>query len=251
MPRSRRPIPDNWYHQSFDALYPIVYAHRTVEAARPETLFSIQQTGLGPKDFVLDLCCGSGRHMHHLLEVTPHVVGMDYSEHMLDMAEEFLGTRARLVRADMCCHPFTEAFDVVMNYFTSFGYFPTYEANLNVLRGVARILRPGGRFFIDYLNRTWTEKHLQKDSRRFESGFEIQEHRWIDRETRRINKTTVVARNGQELRDSGESVQLFSRDEFTAMLTAAGLRVGKLFGDYDGAPHDDAKPRMIAVGHRE
>lgn len=250
MSRSRRPIPENWYRQSFDALYPIVYAHRTVEAARLESLFSIQQTGLGAGDFVLDLCCGSGRHIHHLLEVTPHVVGMDYSAHMLDMAAELLGTRARLVRADMCCQPFTEAFDVVMNYFTSFGYFPTMEANANVLRGIARILRPGGRFFIDYINRAWTERHLQEDSRREVQGFEIHEHRWIDHKTHRINKTTIVSRNGQELSDAGESVQLFSAEEFRSILSDAGLRVEKMFGNYTGAPHDDSQPRMIAVGRR-
>jgi ubiquinone/menaquinone biosynthesis C-methylase UbiE len=250
MPRTRRPIPENWYHLSFDALYPVVYAHRTVEAARPESLFSIRETGLRPADFVLDLCCGSGRHMHHLLEVTPHVVGLDYSSHMLEMAEDLLGTRARLVRADMCCQPFTEAFDVVVNYFTSFGYFSTYEANQSVLRGIARILRPGGRFFIDYLSRAWTERHLQEDSRRSVMGFEIHEHRWIDHDAHRINKTTVVARNGQQLSDAGESVQLFSADEFRKMLSGAGLRVDKLYGDYDGAPHDDSQPRMIAVGHK-
>ena len=250
MLRTRRPIPENWYHLSFDALYPIVYAHRTVEAARPETLFSIRETGLGPMDYVLDLCCGSGRHMHHLLEVTPHVVGLDYSSHMLEMAEDLLGTRARLVRADMCCQPFTESFDVVVNYFTSFGYFPTYEANQSVLRGVARILKPRGRFFIDYLNRAWTERHLQQDSRRSVMGFEIHEHRWIDRRAHRINKSTVVARNGQEVRDAGESVQLFNKAEFEEILNGSGLRVERFFGNYDGAPHDDSQPRMIAVGRK-
>jgi len=250
MTRLRRPIPENWYHESFDALYPIVYAHRTVEAARPETVFSIQQTGLGPGDYVLDLCCGSGRHIHHLLEVTPHVVGLDYSAHLLDMAVELLGTRARLVRADMCCQPFCEAFDVVMNYFTSFGYFPTLEANLGVLRGVARILRPGGRFFIDYLNRAWTERHLQEDSSRDVLGFEIREHRWIDSNTHRINKSTVVSKNGQKLSDAGESVQLFTQGEFESLLNKAGLHIDRLFGDYAGAAYGNDTPRMIAVGHK-
>ena len=250
MSPSRRPIAENWYHESFDALYPIVYAHRTVEAAQPESKFSIQQTGIGPGDCVLDLCCGSGRHIHHQLEVTPHVVGLDYSPHLLEMAAELLGRRARLVRADMCCQPFTEAFDVVMNYFTSFGYFPTLEANLNVLRGVANILRPGGRFFIDYMNRSWTETHLQEDSRREVQGFEIREHRWIDRDTHRINKSTVVSRNGQELTDAGESVQLFSPEEFRKILTDAGLTIDSMFGNYDGSPHDASQPRMIAVGRK-
>jgi SAM-dependent methyltransferase len=243
-------IAHDWYHQSFDALYPIVYAHRTVEAARPESRFSIEQTRLGPNDRVLDLCCGSGRHVSHLLEVTPHVVGMDYSPHLLEMAQDLLGPRARLVRADMGCQPFAHAFDVVMNYFTSFGYYPTREGNLGVVRGMVRILKPGGRFFLDYLNRTWIETHLEDDTLRIVQGFEIRERRWIDPSTHRINKTTIVSRGGQCLKDAGESVQLYTRDELVQLLTDGGLRVDRLFGNYDASPCHPGQPRMIAVGAR-
>lgn len=243
-------IAEDWYHQSFDALYPIVYGHRTVDAARPESEFSIAQTGLEKDDRVLDLCCGGGRHMHHLLEVTPHVIGLDYSPHMLDMARELLGPDAKLVRADMCCQPFSGVFDVVMNYFTSFGYFQTRDENLNVVRGIARILKPGGRFFIDYMNREWTEANLQTETVRIEDGFEIYERRWIDRERHRINKATVVCKSGQELEDRGESVQLYTQDEFVNLLADGGLHVERLFGDYDGAALSDDQPRMIAVGRK-
>ena len=42
----RTSISENWFHASFDSLYPIVYAHRTVESARAESLFSIEKTQL-------------------------------------------------------------------------------------------------------------------------------------------------------------------------------------------------------------
>ena len=249
MPR-RTPIAHDWYLQSFDAFYPLVYAHRTIEAARPESRFSIEQTRLRPGERVLDLCCGSGRHISHLLAVTPHVFGMDYSPHLLEMAQELLGDRARLVRADMCCQPFAPIFDIVMNYFTSFGYFPTREGNLGVVRGIARILKPGGRFFIDYLNRAWTESRLEADTRRAEQGFDILEHRWIDSATHRINKSTIVSREGLFLKDNVESVQLYSCEEFSKLLADGGLQIDRLFGNYDGTPYSPAQPRMIAVGSR-
>lgn len=250
MSPTKRPIAEDWYHQSFDTLYPVVYAHRTVETARPEAHFSIQQTELRSTDRVLDLCCGSGRHMRHLLDVTPHVVGLDYSPHLLEMAQDLLGPGAMLVRADMCCQPFTAVFDVVMNYFTSFGYFQTREENLNVVRGISHILKPGGRFFIDYMNRPWTESNLQERTVRFVDGFEIREHRWIDSEHHRSNKATIVCRNGQELKDAGESVQLYTEDEFVRLLVDGGLRVEHLYGGYDAAPLADDQPRMIAVGRK-
>jgi len=243
-----KPIAQDWYHQSFDALYPVIYAHRTVEAALPESRFSMQQTQLASTDRVLDLCCGSGRHIYHLLQVSPHVVGLDYSPHMLRMARDLLGNRVPLLRADMCCQPFVEQFDVVMNYFTSFGYFPTRDENLGVVRGIAQTLKPGGRFFIDYLNRDYTENNLQERTVRNAEGFEIHERRWVDYHTHRINKKTTVCKNGQEVHDAGESVQLYTPDEFFALLDDGGLRVSRCFGNYDGDPCTPDQPRMIAVG---
>ena len=250
MPQSQQSIADDWFHQSFDALYPILYEHRTVEAARPESLFSIEETGLAESDCVLDLACGGGRHIAHLLKACPNVVGLDYSPHLLSAAQETLGAGAKLVRADMRHQPFVNCFDVVMNYFTSFGYFQTPEENLNVVHGIAKALKPGGRFFIDYLNRTWAENNLQPETRREVQGFEISERRWIDSEAHRINKTTVVSKNGQQVSDSGESVQLYVREAFTELLAEGGLRAVRVFGNYDGAPMSDHQPRMIVVGHK-
>ena len=80
--------------------------------------------------------------------------------------------------------------------------------------------------------------------------YEISERRWIDFERHRINKTTVVSKNGQEVSDSGESVQLFTEDEFRIMLAASGLVVDRVFGNYDGVPVSDQQPRLIVVGHK-
>ncbi len=250
MSPTKRPIAEDWFHQSFDSLYPILYEHRTVEAARPESMFSIDQTQLGPGDSVLDLACGGGRHMAHLVGVSRQVVGLDYSPHLLSVAQETLGQSARLVRADMRRQPFKNAFDVVVNYFTSFGYFQTPEENLAVVQSIAAALRPHGRFFIDYLNRVWAENHLQPETRRKVQNFEISERRWIDNAHHRINKTTVVSKNGREVSDTGESVQLYTLQEFTALLSTGGLEIDRVFGNYDGVPMTDQQPRMIVVGHK-
>ena len=43
-------------------------------------------------------------------------------------------------------------FDLVFNFFTSFGYFETARENDNALRTLKNALRPGGRLVLDYLN---------------------------------------------------------------------------------------------------
>lgn len=249
--RKQPSIAKDWYQKAFDSLYPIVYAHRTVESARAEAHFSIEHTGLSPSDVVLDLCCGNGRHMAHLVERAGRVVGLDYSVHLLALARETLGKRGDLVRGDMRALPFDGAFDVVMNYFTSFGYFESDDENLRVVESLARALRPGGRFFIDYLNRNWAEEHVEPRSVRDVDGLQIEEDRWIDKKRHRVNKTTTVRQDGKTLGQSGESVKLYTLDEIAELLERGGLALERTYGDYTGTDCcDPSKPRMILVGRK-
>lgn len=251
MPGKPPPIAEDWYHQSFDSLYPIVYAHRTVEAARTEALFSIEQTGLSKDDCVLDLCCGNGRHMSHLCERAQTVVGLDLSSHLLELASKSLKSNATLVRADMRHQPFLEAFDVVVNYFTSFGYFQSDNENLLAVRSMNQALKPKGRFFIDYINRNWAIEHVEPSTVRHHGDFEIREDRWIDENLERVNKTTTVLKEGAEIARLGESVKLFTLDEMAALLEQGGLMIDQAYGDYSGTECcDPSKPRMIIVGHK-
>lgn len=243
-------IQQDWFAHSFDALYPIVYAHRTVEAAGPEAAAAVEWLGITRQDDLLDLCCGTGRHMVHLRPRAGTATGLDYSADLLALATQSLGTGARLVRADMRALPFVEAFDVVVNFFTSFGYFFTREENLSVARGVAQALRRGGRFFIDYVNGRHVEQHLQPHTVRESADYIITEERWIETAPRRVNKRMRVTRDGVTVRRQEESVRLYTPEEFVQLLDEAGLEVKQLMGGYDGSPLDDSQPRMIAVGRR-
>jgi len=243
-------IGNDWYRAGFDVWYPIVYAHRTVAAAAPEAAFAAERLALGETDRVLDLCCGNGRHMVHLIPVVRQVVGLDYSAAMLRLAKAAAPGRMRLVRADMRSLPFDEAFDVVVNFFTSFGYFASHAENLRVIAEVARVLKPGGRFFIDYLNPVAVQRTLVPESVREYNGYTIRERRWIDHEQRRVNKTVVVSKASAQVSEWGESVRLYEEAELREMLAVNALHVAGVFGDYDGTRLDEAQPRMILVGSK-
>ncbi len=243
-------VKHDWYATAFDALYPLVYAHRTIEAAAPEAAFAAAQLGLGPEDAVLDLCCGNGRHLLHARKHTQRAAGLDYSAGLLSIAQETLGKGAKLVRGDMRALPFIAAFDAVLNYFTSFGYFTDPAENRAVVRCMSQALKPGGRFFIDYLNPVQVAATLVPESERESQGYTIREERWIDQSARRVNKITVVTRDGEEIARSGESVRLYGLDELRAMLAREQLEIDRVFGNYDGAPLADDQPRMILTGHK-
>ena len=243
-------IPDDWYERSFDALYPVIYAHRTVEAAARESRVAATRLRLCGGKRVLDLACGNGRHLVHLRACGADAYGLDFSAFLLEEAVGVLGSGRGLVRADMRAIPFQGVFDAVVSFFTSFGYFARREENLQVVQGVAGALKPGGRFFIDYINADHTIHNLVPLSKRITKPYTIEESRWVDHETRRINKCTTVARDGAPLHRFAESVQLYTRDEFVALLAEGGLRVDDLYGDYEGTAWDPEQPRMIALGTR-
>ena len=240
---------ENWQRVGFGELYPIVYAHRTVEAARPEAMFAITQCKLRPEDHLLDLCCGNGRHLVHLAQHTDHAFGLDFSAVLLLKAQELLQHHVPLCRADMKCIPFPDRyFDVITNFFTSFGYFEEDADNNQVLGEIARVLKPNGRFFIDHMNPEHVCATLVPESSRESSGYIIEEKRWIDTARRRVNKTTRVTRETHVVGEWVESVRFYDRTELIALLKQFGLNVNEVAGNYPGSGTD--QPRQIVMGRK-
>ncbi|XXF77928.1 class I SAM-dependent methyltransferase [Myxococcaceae bacterium GXIMD 01537] len=109
-----------------------------------------QAGGPGSLGSALDVCCGTGAAMRLLRPLCrERVVGIDVSQGMLDEARartvDAPGDAAlEFVRADALALPFESAFDVV----TSFGAFGHIleEDEPRLVEGIARALRPGGRF---------------------------------------------------------------------------------------------------------
>lgn len=240
--------PRVWFKDAFGALYPILYAHRTVERAGPEAKFAAAALNLSPQDTLLDLCCGGGRHLKHLAPLVGLAVGLDYSPDLLAMARMLLPGE-RFVRGDMRAIPFENVFDVVTNFFTSFGYFEQEEENLATARGIARALKPGGRFLIDHMNALRVERNLLRRNVRTAQGFEIHERRWID-EARRVHKGACVYREGAPVYHFEESVCLYTEDEIRDLLYRAGLVVEKVFGELDGKPFSSESTRMVVIGRK-
>lgn len=240
-----------WYATAFDTLYPLLYAHRSIEAASAEVEFAMQQLRLDHCGTLLDLCCGGGRHLSHLSRYCVELVGLDYSSDLLRLAQDHLPANVLLVRGDMRVLPFEGSFDAVVNFFTSFGYFQTDVENALVPQQMARALKPGGRFFMDYLNPVFVRDTLTERSEREIAGATVREHRWIDSVHSRVNKRTSVYRDNVLDSETVESVRLYSLEEMRAVLHDAGLAIETVFGDYDGSDYSGTSPRMIFVGGRE
>ena len=236
-----------WFEQWFGEEYHVLYPHRDeAEALRAVALIR-RVAPWSPGDWVLDLACGAGRHAAELERAGAHVVGLDLSPAMLLRAQRRV--RGPLVRGDMRTLPFRPGgFGLVVNLFTSFGYFRSDLEHGTVMHQVADVLAPGGRFVIDYLNADQVRRTLRHDSEQIQQGDATA------RVKRRFSEEGLYVVKEIELRAENRSfqerVRLFTPAELEEMLTSSGLEVVGRYGDYDGGPLNGDTPRTILVARR-
>ncbi|MGA7616054.1 MAG: class I SAM-dependent methyltransferase [Thermoanaerobaculia bacterium] len=233
-----------WYREWFGEEYLDLYSHRDEEEAKRHVAFFQHHFGhrRGP---ILDLACGSGRHLEEFLDAGYHAIGCDLSWVLLrtGMRRE---PRLRVGRADMRLLPFADSsFAALVNFFTSFGYFEHEEENAQVVREMCRVLQPEAPFLFDYLN-VHRELSLlvQEETRESESGT-VKIERWFDSSSRAFNKRITIGS-----RRYLERVRGYDLDEISTLFASSGFAIRDVYGDFDGSPLAEMSPRLIVIGMR-
>lgn len=237
-----------WYIKAFGEDYLLRYQHRSEEAARNEAAFARSVLKLRAGAQLLDLCCGNGRHSRAFQSMGINVAAIDRSADLLRAAQRHVSPRGKppisYILADMRRLPLAAArFHAVVSMFTSFGYFTTDRENARVLHEVARVLKPGAFFLLDYFNIKRVLKDLVPYSEKQVGSLLLRERRRYHAGSKRLMKTIRVAGTRDTLR---ESVRAYTPAELKRMFAKAGLKVVRLYGDLSGAEFD-AKTSMRCV----
>lgn len=146
--------------------YDAAWARYTVGTLR-KSLSVLQLRG---DERILDIGCGTGELERLLLPRWPdlRIVGLDLSQHMLDLAAEKFSPRfsLRLLRGHAQRLPFGDAsFDVVLNL-NAFHYFSEPVATLSEFR---RVLAPGGiGLLTDWCTDRWMFRAIDLGMRLFD-----------------------------------------------------------------------------------
>lgn len=232
-----------WYQEWFGEEYLDLYSYRDEEEARKHVEFLKRQWGV-IRDEVLDVACGSGRHLQELMSNGYRVTGIDLSLTLLRRAISTLDFR--VARADMRRLPFGEnAFAGLVSFFTSFGYFENEDDNVLAVSEMARVVRKGGLFLFDYLNVERELNRLVQSETRELDGREARIERWFDAASRTFNKRIVMGD-----KSFLERVRGYDLDEISLLFASAGFAVRDVFGDFDGGRFQSDSPRLILVGTR-
>jgi SAM-dependent methyltransferase len=224
---------ENWFNSPW---YPILYQHRDeLEAAHfVESL--MHHIPLSPGASILDLACGNGRHARFLHSLGHMVLGVDLSENAIQFAQKSEKPGLSFRVGDMRDAQGKEEFDLVLNLFTSFGYFNSEEDNLQMLRSVRESLKKGGLFLLDFMNTTKVLKNLVPENQVIREGITFHLKRWL--ESGFIMKS-ITFNVGNTEHEYFERVQAIRKEDFFNYFKKCKMEVLLLSGDYALGPFDE------------
>lgn len=237
----------DWFKEWFNSSqYLNVYKHRDEQDAKALVKLILDELNLPEKSSVLDLACGAGRHSILFAQKHFDVTAIDLSENLL---EEGISAAARknlsinFIQSDIRDFSIDKEFDLVINLFTSFGYFENDQENFNIFNLAYRQLKNDGYFVFDYLNPENVKKTLIPYSEEMNHGLKItQRRRIIDH---KVEKEIEIEEKGESYMFR-ESVKLYNHDIIIEKLKETGFSIFKIFGDFNGVEFDEnVSNRMI------
>lgn len=231
---------DNWYAHWFGEDYKALYPHRDDQQADDQVNALIAASSAQPRWRILDVGCGSGRHLRAFRSRKfGFVHGVDLSFTLL---KDRLPDELAVARADMRRLPFADgAFDMLACFFTSFGYFATWEEDVAVLVEFCRVVKPEGFLFLDLHNPEHVTRNLVPTERCQAGEFEVEVERSIA--NGQVVKRIRLRGAGGE-RQYEERVRLFSLAMLEPVIKRLGLSLLRVFGDERGSVFTPDSPRM-------
>ena len=208
--------------------YDRIYAWKDYATEAKRLRMLLLNAGVAPGARVLEVACGTGRHMEHLVDDF-ELSGTDLNEGMLEIARERLPD-VSFFTADMADLSVDQPFDALLCLFSSIGYMHGVEALGEAAAAFAAAVRPGGVLVVEpWISRdifddglpslyTWEDKDLKLARAcviRAEGRKSVLDFHWM------------VARRDADVDHFTERHELwmFNRTEYLDALDGAGFDV--------------------------
>ncbi len=238
----------SWFAVWFDTpYYHLLYKNRNEEEAALfiDTICDYFKIDAATK--VLDLACGKGRHSVYINKKTNcFTTGYDLSNESITAALVHSNPKLDFAVHDMR-QPFgANRFDIVLNLFTSFGYFNHHRTNNKVIKNINVALDYNGFLIIDFinvlplmqLNSAPEISKLMVDTICFNTTKKI--------ENNIIIKQIEVIDNGVK-HHFEERLQCLTFIDFKNIIATTNFEIIDVFGDYSFAAYDESKSSRLII----
>lgn len=249
----------DWWKDFFREDYFKQYdRHLTPERTAKEVRAIKKILHLKKGDKILDLGCGQGRIAIGLAKRGYNVIGLDYSRYMLDIAKgraDKEKVSVNFIQNDMRRINFKEEFDVVISWFTTFGYFSDKD-NAQVMKKVSKALKENGKFLIDivnfkeyYLKNRNTPTFTPKTWYDYKDFVVLENHEYDKRRSRDNCKRIFLT--GNKRKEYNWSLRLYSSSEIKNMLSKSGFEITRVYGGHDLSEFTNKSRRIVIVAQKE
>jgi len=232
------------------------------------------KNNLNKKGLILDLACGTGRHLIPLLSEGYSLVGVDSSLELLRIAKQRC-SRINLVRMDLRYLPFKkEVFEAAISMDNSIGYLPTETQDMQSMVELNRALVKGGVFIVDVFNiKHLAHKQGKKGLIKRLKWFVIQvllkmvnkrvykvlklkeypsfylfQRRSITTKSKKLEDLWIIyPKKGNKPMNFYHKVRLYEYEELEAVLSKAKFKVKCFLGGYEHQKFSTDSTRLILI----
>ncbi len=243
-----------WYERKgfWRTTGPLLFRKGRWEMAPEEVKHVISLLQIKQGAEVLDLCCGVGRHSIELTRRGCRVTGVDTTAQYLKEARH-RAKKAKLniefIKDDMRCFCRRNSYDVVINLFSSFGYFEDQKDDYRVAKNVYNSLKKNGIFIIELMGKEVLARIFQKRDWYEIGDMTILEERKTSEDWSRIHSRWIILKS-KKRKEFNISLRLYSAVELSLLLKNIGFRRIDVYGDLTGSPYDHTAKRLVVVAHK-
>jgi SAM-dependent methyltransferase len=240
----------DWFQTWFDSpYYHVLYKHRDQSEADLFLDTLINKLKLAPGSTILDVACGKGRHSIYLNSRGFDVTGFDLSAESIQHDKKFENDKLHFYLHDMREVFRSNYFDLVLNLFSSFGYFEKERDNIRCLIANATALKPDGMFVFDYFNAKKILKDGNCEMDTIVEGIKFHIEKYIEGHFIKKKISFKVKENNFHFE---EQLTLTEKSEFKKYFEIAGLEIMNYYGNYKLEPFDeDASERLIIFAKKK
>jgi 2-polyprenyl-3-methyl-5-hydroxy-6-metoxy-1,4-benzoquinol methylase len=229
-----------WFNTSY---YHLLYSNRDYKEAEVFIKNIVKYLNLDKDDSILDLACGKGRHSIFLNSLGFNVTGLDLSKNSIKEAKTRESSSLHFDVHDMR-NLYSTQFEVVLNLFTSFGYFEKDIDNFKVIQTIKSSLKQNGIGVIDFMNSPQIIENLIAQNSHKIDGVTFKLKRSYSDGF--ITKDIDIS-DSDKTYQFQEKVRAYSFQDFEVMLSNAGLHLLECFGNYKLEPFNVKKSKRLIL----
>ncbi len=249
----------DWFEEWFDENYLDVYSNKDDEDAQAQIKLLLNNVPLkangasvnGQVNKILDLGCGTGRHVKIFKDLGYNAEGIDLSKKLIEIGKMREPNLAIKV-GNALNYKMPQEYFLITSFFTSWAYYKEEEKNLSILQRVYENLSQGGYFWLDFMNSFKVRKQYGQGV--YQNEFSIKGDRRVKEkkyvaDDRIIKEIKIIFGNSERADDEKnyiESVRLYQESDIRNFFSVLGFKVIKFFGDYNGSEFDkESSNRLI------